>query len=439
MKKYIYPLIFYIISYLTVHLHAKLTEVTPGGLQSAINLATEEDTLVLHTGDYDETITIPKALTLIPMLNAKVFITGDLTISNTLKKTVLRDLNFGGKLSIENSVDIVVDDCSMKGDVVIENTKFRFHNSNFAGDINIGEGSTTLITKCVIGGAVNSTDTARTFTLLQSEVNGLVVARSLRKWICYNSINNGLYLFNGESYAVGNTVDVNSNSDNFFLFKGRKDKNKLSSYQDYVDTNIYLTKDSFGLYNTKFQVLNNTINSLQAASSEGIVFNNKLQSLTVQNNFKVRFDGKYQHGGNLGLHPDTLTAIDQHLILLGIGKDNGWISIQGNSIGDLTAQYAKVYAGYNSITTFTGGVVPLKSVTLSETETGVDLGPPEPEFNDHDGTRNDIGIQGGHSYDPNGWDTDKPIVLMNKLDVQYVKKGTSTIRLNTRGATALTK
>ena len=38
-------------------------------------------------------------------------------------------------------------------------------------------------------------------------------------------------------------------------------------------------------------------------------------------------------------------------------------------------------------------------------------GPPDAQYNDRDGTRNDIGMYGGHSFIPNGRTTKKPIVL----------------------------
>ena len=40
-----------------------------------------------------------------------------------------------------------------------------------------------------------------------------------------------------------------------------------------------------------------------------------------------------------------------------------------------------------------------------------DEGPVEAEFNDHDGSRNDVGFLGGHRYDANGWNATKPVVL----------------------------
>ena len=53
----------------------------------------------------------------------------------------------------------------------------------------------------------------------------------------------------------------------------------------------------------------------------------------------------------------------------------------------------------------------------------IDKGPPDAQYNDHDGSRNDIGMKGGHSYLPDGRTTDKPIVLGIKAAPIFVPAG----------------
>jgi hypothetical protein len=56
----------------------------------------------------------------------------------------------------------------------------------------------------------------------------------------------------------------------------------------------------------------------------------------------------------------------------------------------------------------------------------VDAGIDDPIFNDLDGTRNDIGPSGGCCYDPEGWTTDKPVVISFDLAPQHLLKGVDT-------------
>ena len=72
--------------------------------------------------------------------------------------------------------------------------------------------------------------------------------------------------------------------------------------------------------------------------------------------------------------------------------------------------------------------------TLKTNSPAINAGPPDPRFNDLDGSRNDIGMYGGHNFIPNGRTTDKPIVL--GLDVAPIAVPTGdTITIESTGAT----
>jgi hypothetical protein len=84
---------------------------------------------------------------------------------------------------------------------------------------------------------------------------------------------------------------------------------------------------------------------------------------------------------------------------------------------NVTLQYNLIYyAG-----TTKGGVVNLNGISGNPTvdnnmvpqagSPAINAGPPDAQYNDHDGTRNDVGMFGGHSYLVNGKTTNKPIVL----------------------------
>ena len=74
--------------------------------------------------------------------------------------------------------------------------------------------------------------------------------------------------------------------------------------------------------------------------------------------------------------------------------------------GKVNAPFLKIFA---SITSAVNTLEASWEYNISDTENeGVDQGPPQAEFNDHDGSRNDIGANGGHKFDPEGWTTDNP-------------------------------
>lgn len=64
-----------------------------------------------------------------------------------------------------------------------------------------------------------------------------------------------------------------------------------------------------------------------------------------------------------------------------------------------------------------------------------DLGPVDALYNDLDASRNDQGAYGGHSYDPTGRTTLKPVVLSGEVAPLYVKRG-SAVTIKARAAVA---
>ena len=71
--------------------------------------------------------------------------------------------------------------------------------------------------------------------------------------------------------------------------------------------------------------------------------------------------------------------------------------------------------------------------TLTSDSPCIDAGPPDAQYKDHNGSRNDIGMFGGHNYIPNGRNTNKPIVL--SLDMPIAVPAGGTVTIESTGAT----
>ena len=71
--------------------------------------------------------------------------------------------------------------------------------------------------------------------------------------------------------------------------------------------------------------------------------------------------------------------------------------------------------------------------TLASDSPCIDKGPPDAQYKDHNGSRNDIGMFGGHNYIPNGRNTNKPIVL--SLDMPIAVPAGGTVTIESTGAT----
>jgi len=63
---------------------------------------------------------------------------------------------------------------------------------------------------------------------------------------------------------------------------------------------------------------------------------------------------------------------------------------------------------------------------LGEGSPCIDAGTENARYNDRDGTRNNIGPSGGSWYDPEGWTTEKPVVISFDLLPDQVLEGVDT-------------
>ena len=71
--------------------------------------------------------------------------------------------------------------------------------------------------------------------------------------------------------------------------------------------------------------------------------------------------------------------------------------------------------------------------TLASDSPCIDAGPPDAQYKDYNGSRNDIGMFGGHSYLLNGRTTTKPIVV--SLDMPIAVPAGGTVTIESTGAT----
>ena len=123
-----------------------------------------------------------------------------------------------------------------------------------------------------------------------------------------------------------------------------------------------------------------------------------------------------------------------------------------NKTGGDSLVYApnSVNLSYNSLNTdnlgnrVSGGVINVSGLTndsrtnsdysLRSDSPCINKGPPDARFNDRDGSRNDIGMFGGHNFIPDGKTTNKPIVLGLDAAPTFVPVGGS-VTIESTGAT----
>jgi hypothetical protein len=158
------------------------------------------------------------------------------------------------------------------------------------------------------------------------------------------------------------------------------------------------------------------------------IFNNSFLRVAIQGNF----GGTSEIKGNLFWNTDN--SWPSHAISApapGISQNNYFQSSGRTATGGINNDL-NIVGGDPGFVDATAGNYTLKSDSILK-----DKGPADPQFNDHDGSRNDIGQYGGHAYDVNGTTSVNPVVLSGTQNIFRMRVGETTpIQIKARAAVA---
>ena len=158
------------------------------------------------------------------------------------------------------------------------------------------------------------------------------------------------------------------------------------------------------------------------------IFNNSFVRVVIAGNF----GGTSEIEGNLFWNADN--SWPSHAISApapGISQNNYFQNSSRTATGGINNDF-NIVGGDPGFVDATAGNYTLKSDSILK-----DKGPADPQFNDHDGSRNDIGQYGGHAYDVNGTTSVNPVVLSGTQNIFRMRVGeTSPIQIKARAAVA---
>ena len=241
-----------------------------------------------------------------------------------------------------------------------------------------------------------------------------------------NEFDGDTQFFSQVPVGGGIGIDINSGNSEVII-----NNNKIHDY--YLSSSSTISNTCIGISvqgSAKVDILNNLIWDCFDNAGSGIE-NNSCIGVFVKSSIDVRIMAnifwncfvRNQSGG----HSGTAGGVS---IVAPIG-----VVIQNNL-------YWKNHVDSN--TNIKGGAVRIGAVfedpklnadhTLKSDSPAINAGPPDPQYNDRDGSRNDIGMFGGHNFIPDGRTTNKPIVL--GLDVAPIAVPTGgTVTIESTGAT----
>ena len=412
-------------------IHAETHAVLPGGsVQEKIDVAVDGDIVAIFGGTYNEDLTITKRIRLVEVGGQEVTLGGNITFtsvadcppfkgftvgSNGNKNITITDTTglviseidhtAGNSIVINGESTVEITDCSLKNldpDGGVTSVK----TSSLTGRVEQNGGAFNISDTTIAGNFDTGNDAAKTVAFRVS-VTGDCNWRSNRSWFGYGKARS--FNFNGSDAKVvfvGGEIDrLNSEADGMLL-QGNNNtititNSKITGTRSYWynnDTNIEITGSGHSV-----KILNNYLEKDYSQDDGGNHFNivSSVSTLTVANNIvsNTRDGMVYAPFGALVTNNHSANSRNYYV--------EGGVSASNTTAGDPVFVDGNVYE-------------------LGEGSPCIDAGWEDPRYNDRDGTRNNIGPSGGSWYDPEGWTTEKPVVISFDLTPDQVLEGVNT-------------
>jgi hypothetical protein len=432
--------------------HGATHVVTPGqSVQAAINGANSGDEIVIHQGTYSEDLSANgKGLTIRGNAGDQVEI-DSLSFQNPAHAMIISNLRIMGDLNATK------ENLSIEGSVIWGNLHYdsagqanrslKLGNATVDGNLTANKANLT-IKKSTINGNLSApfrTDDASnelSAIVLQSTIGQKLTCRAAKSWVLYNEVRHSY--FEGTVQIVGNHFNGNSLKGIGIDVNGSQThakirNNRIHGFSTNSQGNIQDVCIGIRIIGTaSADVLNNLIYNCYDAGGAGTenrvgmgIYVESTSGTTILGNALwacyVR-DGLNQSiAGNRLVWAPYSKGVFRHNFLWRKSTQQGTIFHGGgvesvDNLSELSGN-ANVFVSISQ-----------EDFTPHASSALINAGPPDPQYNDRDGTRNDIGMFGGHNFFPNGKTTDKPIVIGLDVAPAFVPAG-GTVTIESTGAT----
>lgn len=442
--------------------------VWPGeSLQAAITNASPGDNITLKEGNYIEDIVLNKGLDIRgePGKELTTSVHGTLTITNSTQPVYLRGFEVGvsrsGNILVRDCVDVRMDyitaspasltatgskiylyRSSISANVYFDSTDWTAQRCSFGLKLDSVNSETKLLASTVGSNFVHHND-SYDCTVFQSTIGQKLTVNATNQWIGYSNMRWASLAYGGlESAFVGNRIDgqYTQNEEVQYGLKlsqyyGVVANNIIKNIYWYRNVNIYNQYGNYYYYGSGVWVV----------SGNPIIINNVIDRTRAyaNNSSSVGTYYLYNAGCSISVEGGSPRILGNILQNASSWSVNDSSANSGRSVFASSATELRQNIYTNGII---GGVVAVECLNadpkkaddnwnLQVSSPAIDAGPPEAEYNDLDNTRNDMGVWGGHIYDPDGLTTTNPVVIWSKAQPLYVKRG-QTIQLKARGAVA---
>jgi hypothetical protein len=436
-----------------------------GSIQAKIDLAVDGDIVAIFGGTYNQDITITKRIRLVEINGQDVTISGSVTFSSvadcppfegfTVGSNRNKDITVidttglvisgidhtaGSNITVDETSDIELKDSELHsvsilgagtihnitttGSITFNGSKLVFSGSTIGGDVSQGSGE-LHISEVIINGSFNTGNDAAKTVAFRTTVTGDCNWRSKLAWFGYGKARS--FNFEGgdaKVVFVGGEIDRLGSEADGMLIRGSNNSvlvcnsviKGTTSHAQGNDANIDIDGDGHVI-----RIFNNYLDKTWHNGGWGNAYGDfvnvwagdNVTNLVVANNIcKNTVDYMVRA-------PFGATVMNNHAINEAHSGVGGGVSSLNTTIGD------PIFVDDNPR-------------TLAPSSPLINTGTLDPRYNDRDGTRNDIGPSGGSWYDPEGWTTEKPVVISFDLLPDSVLEGVDT-EVTIEGVRAVSK
>jgi len=389
--------------------HGAVVNVGSGqSIQAAINSASAGDVLNLTAPvSYNGDLNITKPLRIVSLLTANQSVNGNLNIEGIPagQSVTLKNLSVAGTVDIKNS--------------------------------------SVNILKCTLSSYVTAVNPANANTQLnfvQSSIIGKLTSKTTRSWIGYSNLRQSA--FEGIVEIVGNDfdgnglggigIDINGSQTVVNIHNNLVQNFSMSTFETISNTCIGVRIRG----NAKADIRNNSIKDNKDSQYQGVetfvgmgIYVESTALTTINSNIlKANY---VEHGSTSG----NITEFGNAQVYA--PKTN--VVMRHNALDRNPGNFPELVKGgvehYDTVSNTQEGTGFLSStVARMAGKPGQNKGSPDDYHKDHDGSRNDIGPNGGRNYIPDGRTTDKPIPIFFSVAPQAVPIG-GTVTIESTGAT----
>ncbi|MDA7514140.1 hypothetical protein N8545_02335 [bacterium] len=404
-----------------------LVVLSGNSIQEKIDAASDGDIIAIFGGTYNQNIIVNKKVRLVELAGQDVYITGAVTFTDLEETPPFQGFRVAG-INIRGTKGLVIKDVDCDGGLTLW--------GNGVPDVSVVGGSQGSVTQRA-GSLVTNSTTTDSFTV-DSGADKTIAFRTIVKDTC-NWGGNGAKGWFG--YGEAKRINLAGESSKYVLIGNRV----------VTEGN---TAISLGGNSSDYSIINNVLTGVFQLSNpvppqHSVIYANFSDgNLSIQNNYlslRARNQGYEYYPIYLGDSP-AKSDISGNLISFGYDTGGGYDHrIVIRAPFGVTATHNHLILPRprtsNVSEAFGRGGVTVTDTTYEDSAKLADYilnddpfqiiengflknqGDTNPQKNDRDGSRNDIGPLGGSRYDPEGWTTENPVVISFDLSPDQVLEG----------------